>query len=148
MPIRPENRGRYPKDWPQIAANIRARAGDVCEACGVPNGKFIRRAVSEKGVPVWRLSSDPAYCNGYSAADGTEVPDTMEDECGYGRSVRVVLTVAHLDHQPENCDPDNLRAWCQRCHNAYDAPMRRAGIKSRARAERAVSDMFAAEGGE
>ncbi len=148
MPIRPENRGRYPKDWPQIAANIRARAGDVCEACGVPNGAFIRRAISKKGTAVWRLSSDPAFSNGYSAADGTEVPDTMEDECGYGRAVRVVLTVAHLDHQPENCDPDNLRAWCQRCHNAYDAPMRRAGIKSRARAERAVSDMFAAEGGE
>lgn len=35
---------------------------------------------------------------------------------------RVVLTVAHLDHQPENCDEANLRAMCQRCHLAYDAP--------------------------
>lgn len=34
---------------------------------------------------------------------------------------RVILTVAHLDHQPENCDRDNLRAMCQRCHLAYDA---------------------------
>ena len=34
---------------------------------------------------------------------------------------RVVLTVAHLDHQPENNDPENLRAWCQRCHLTYDA---------------------------
>ena len=34
---------------------------------------------------------------------------------------RVVLTVAHLDHEPGNCDPDNLRAWCQRCHVTYDA---------------------------
>jgi hypothetical protein len=40
---------------------------------------------------------------------------------------KVVLTVAHLDHDPENCDPDNLRAWCQRCHNTYDAPHRQAG---------------------
>jgi 5-methylcytosine-specific restriction endonuclease McrA len=38
---------------------------------------------------------------------------------------RVVLTVAHLDHQPENCAPENLRAWCQRCHNTYDAAHRR-----------------------
>ena len=38
---------------------------------------------------------------------------------------KVVLTVAHLDHNPENSDDDdNLRAWCQRCHNTYDAPFR------------------------
>jgi hypothetical protein len=33
----------------------------------------------------------------------------------------VVLTIAHLDHTPENCKPANLRAWCQRCHLTYDA---------------------------
>jgi hypothetical protein len=35
---------------------------------------------------------------------------------------RVVLTVAHLDHNPQNCDPANLRAWCQPHHLRYDAP--------------------------
>lgn len=44
---------------------------------------------------------------------------------------RVVLTVAHLDHDPTNNDPANLRALCQRCHNRYDAPMRAAGRKAR-----------------
>lgn len=34
---------------------------------------------------------------------------------------RVVLTVAHLDHNPANCDPANLRAWCQPHHLRYDA---------------------------
>jgi 5-methylcytosine-specific restriction endonuclease McrA len=43
----------------------------------------------------------------------------------------VVLTVAHLDHDPRNCQPDNLKAWCQRCHNSYDGPMRAAGRKAR-----------------
>lgn len=33
---------------------------------------------------------------------------------------RVVLTTAHLDHNPMNCARENLRAWCQRCHLAYD----------------------------
>ncbi len=33
---------------------------------------------------------------------------------------RVVLTVAHLDHNPQNNDPDNLAALCQKCHLAYD----------------------------
>jgi hypothetical protein len=34
---------------------------------------------------------------------------------------RIVLTVAHLDHQPENCVDENLKAMCQRCHLRYDA---------------------------
>lgn len=33
----------------------------------------------------------------------------------------VVLTIAHLDHDPTNNDPSNLRALCQRCHLKYDA---------------------------
>lgn len=38
----------------------------------------------------------------------------------------VVLTVAHLDHTPENCDPANLKDSCQRCHNRYNQPRRNA----------------------
>lgn len=34
---------------------------------------------------------------------------------------KVVLTVAHLDHNPMNCAEDNLKALCQRCHLSYDA---------------------------
>jgi len=37
----------------------------------------------------------------------------------------------------------NLMAGCQRCHNRYDAPMRRAGIKKRAFAAIPVNDLFA-----
>lgn len=55
---------------------------------------------------------------------------------------KVVLTVAHLDHDPRNCDPSNLRAWCQRCHNRYDAPSRAAGILSRFRATLAVGELL------
>lgn len=85
MPIRPENRARYPRDWKCIADSIRLRAEHRCEG-------------------------SPAYpeCR---AENGKPHPETGS---------RVVLTVAHLDHQPENCDPENLRAWCQRCHLHYD----------------------------
>lgn len=34
---------------------------------------------------------------------------------------KVVLTIAHLDHDIEHNDYDNLRAWCNRCHLTYDA---------------------------
>lgn len=34
---------------------------------------------------------------------------------------KVVLTVAHLNHTPEDCRDENLMAMCQRCHLTYDA---------------------------
>ena len=43
---------------------------------------------------------------------------------GKGKDVKIVLTIAHLNHIPEDCRPENLRALCQRCHNQYDAAHR------------------------
>jgi 5-methylcytosine-specific restriction endonuclease McrA len=37
---------------------------------------------------------------------------------------KIVLTIAHLDHVPENCARENLRALCQKCHNRHDAKHR------------------------
>lgn len=142
MPIRPENKDRYPANWPAISQQIRDRAGQQCEKCCAPNGELIRRGRTTAGEAVWRMASDSAYMDGVCADTGLLIPDTSEDTVAYGDPVKVILTVAHLDHQPENCDPENLRAWCQRCHNAYDAPMRRAGIKSRAKAQLAAGDFF------
>lgn len=34
---------------------------------------------------------------------------------------RRTATVAHMDHDPSNCDPDNLRCLCPACHLRYDA---------------------------
>jgi 5-methylcytosine-specific restriction endonuclease McrA len=101
MPIREENRARYPRDWKAISLAARTAAGWRCKFCGAEHGK--------------------------------PHPDT---------GAKVVLTVAHLDHRPENNDRANLRALCQRCHNAYDAPARRAGVKARRRALRAARDLF------
>lgn len=33
---------------------------------------------------------------------------------------RVVLTIAHMDQDKTNNEPDNLRALCQRCHLRHD----------------------------
>ena len=44
----------------------------------------------------------------------------------YPEPAKVVLTIAHLDHDPTNNDPSNLRALCQRCHNRHDARHRAA----------------------
>lgn len=48
---------------------------------------------------------------------------------------RVVLTIAHLDHDPSGTDPARLRAWCQKCHNSYDAPFRAANRRAKRAAQ-------------
>lgn len=143
MPIRPENKDRYPPNWSEISARVREEAGNRCEWCKVPNGAMIRRCVTTVDqLAVYRLDDDTIYMDGRSADDGEIVPGTMWDDQDWGKPVRVVLTVAHMDHRPENCDRKNLKALCQRCHNRYDAPMRRRGIAQRKRAANAVADLF------
>lgn len=46
---------------------------------------------------------------------------------------RRTLTVAHLNHEPADCRPDNLMAMCPACHNRYDAPMRARNRRARGR---------------
>lgn len=93
-PIKPENRARYPKDWKAISASIRERAQGQCECMG------------ECGLH--RTTGGPRRCE-----------EMHGSRAKWARGV-VVLTVAHLDHVPENCAPENLKAMCQRCHLRYD----------------------------
>ena len=65
------------------------------------------------------------------------------------KSVRVVLTIAHLDHDPTNNgvlgDRPNLKALCQRCHNRWDVDHRKeTRARTKATAERLAGqrDMF------
>ncbi len=43
---------------------------------------------------------------------------------------KVVLTIAHLDHDVNNNDFSNLKALCQRCHNRYDIEFRKENRKN------------------
>lgn len=92
MPIRPENRARYPRDWKDISRRIRfERAESRCECMGHCGLHSARRCVEEHGK-----------------------------KAIYARGI-VILTVAHLNHQPEDVGELNLLAMCQRCHLRYDA---------------------------
>jgi hypothetical protein len=58
------------------------------------------------------------------------------------RTTRVVLATAHLDHDPTNNHPRNLKALCQRCHMLHDREehLRRRAMTDKAR--RALGDLF------
>lgn len=116
MPIRPENRARYPSDWKQIRAEVLERAGHRCEKCKAPNLTVIARG---EGKDAGTYQDMEAYV--FDAETGEELGQYRMSDYTVGRMTKVVLTIAHLDHTPENCDRSNLRAWCQRCHLAYDA---------------------------
>jgi hypothetical protein len=110
MPIKPENRHRYPPDWEDIRVRVLSRAGYRCEWPGC----LARHHASG----VWRMGVFRQVVHPSSLDEfDYDLADSIEDD---EKVIRIVLTVAHLDHQPENCDLDNLRAWCQRHHLAYD----------------------------
>lgn len=117
MPIKPENKARYPKDWKAISKAIRERSGGRCECegeCGLHRTTpGPRRCVERHGEPAkW--------------AKG-----------------KVVLTVAHLNHTPEDCRPENLKAMCQRCHLRYDHDHHQANARATRRNRKARADLFA-----
>ena len=108
MPIKAENRKRYPADWKAIRQRILARAGNRCEG-------------SPGFYPFCRVENGKTH---------------------HSTGSIVVLTVAHLDHQPENCSDENLLAMCQRCHLTYDAKHHAANASRTVRAAKAVADLF------
>ncbi len=137
MPIKPENKGRYPANWKQIRAEILMRASCCCEQCKAPNRRMIARGV---GHDVGTYITEDGEV--YDDANGAHRGLARLSEYEYDRWIEVVLTIAHLDHTPENCDPDNLRAWCQRCHLAYDAEHHRKNAAKTRRDRKAVADLF------
>lgn len=142
MPIKPENKGRYPANWKQIRERILARASNCCEQCRVTNGDMIVRGIDKDAGTFQRFDGDGEV---YAADDGRLLGRCKASEYCGNKWTRVVLTIAHLDHVPEHCDEDNLKALCQRCHLAYDAEHHRANAQATRHARKAIGDLFATE---
>lgn len=54
---------------------------------------------------------------------------------------KVVLTIAHMDHDETHADPERCRALCQRCHNRWDAPHRKVNSAKTRRAKSPQMDL-------
>lgn len=135
MPIKPENRGRYPANWKEIRARILVRANNRCELCRVSNGVTVMRGMAkDKGA--YQLPDGVTY----SEKNGGLICLRPFDFIGY--AVKIVLTIAHLDHIPEHCGDDNLKAMCQKCHLTYDAEHHAKNAAATRRARKAIGDLF------
>ena len=146
MPIKPENMGRYPggsitsPQWRAIREEVLERAGHRCEQCGAPNGATVLRV---KG-PDFAHWIDPETGVVRDADTGEHRGTLAWSSFPMGRYCRIVLTIAHLDHDPTNNgvpgNRPNLKALCQREHLFHDrehhAEVRRATLQARRDAQR------------
>lgn len=105
----PMDRKLYPPNWEELALSIKEAANWHCQECNRPcrkPGESFFDLYKRIGRENWQWARD---------LDG-------EDENGEPvlKLGRFTLTVAHLNHQPEDCRSENLKALCSVCHCRYD----------------------------
>lgn len=106
------NRKLYPKNWEAIARQIKEAADWTCQQCGRP----CRRPGESQIDLADRIAPDPKWNSElYEEYDDEELGSVEITKFG-----RFVLTVAHLNHRPEDCRPENLKALCSVCHCRMD----------------------------
>jgi hypothetical protein len=81
-------------------------------------------ALAIKEAAGWRCESCGMQCR---------TPDEPFD------THRRTMSVAHLNHEPSDCAPSNLAAWCSACHLRFDAPMHARHAAATRRAKRIAS---------
>lgn len=124
---------KYPEDWlTRIRPAVLERANNCCEECKVENHAVGARDLSGK----WHsersincLNSDAGFF-----LFGDKFP----------KIIKIVLTIAHLDHDADNKDIkiERLRAWCQRCHLNYDRPRHIANRKKNFNKKHGIQTLF------
>jgi hypothetical protein len=135
MPIKPEMRGFYPDDWPEISRKVRFdRAAGVCQGCGRPHGCKVRCLPDGR----WFDAMRGTWRNGRGRP--ARWPDLVD--LTRIRHTRVILAAAHLDHNPANNRARNLRCFCQRCHLRHDRPHHAAERRRTWRRRWAIADLF------
>jgi hypothetical protein len=145
MPVKKENRARYPSNWQTVREQILVRACHRCECCGAPQygvGQWVddRFLLARGGAVPEQLYYALSHAAAREIADRLNASEQPERPY-----IVIVLTIAHLDHTPENCDPSNLRALCQRHHLAYDAKHHRTNAAATRRAKKLNRELFVTE---
>src|SRR3990167_2471896 len=90
------------------------------------------------GPPGRPIVTTIAFDGRIIAADGMQ----NNGEDARWASGKVILTVAHLNHYPPDCRPENLLALCNTCHLRYDQVLHSHHARLKRRQGKAAGDMF------
>ncbi|MCK9236092.1 MAG: hypothetical protein M0P09_07245 [Acholeplasmataceae bacterium] len=107
------------------------RAKNCCEFCGVKNYDTGFR--DKSGV----------FYNDSFIIQQLELHgiDMFDEILSTSKHIRIVLTIAHLDHDINNNDPSNLKALCQKCHLNYDKEHHRKNTKETLNKKKGLVDL-------
>ena len=106
---------KYHPQWDLIRAKVLKRADNRCEVCKVKNHELILRGFSD-GVEIYQDMDGTIW----RTSDGSRFGDAYLGDIGSARSVKIVLTISHQDHDINNNDYSNLKALCQLHHLRHD----------------------------
>ena len=117
---------KYPKNWKsEIRHRIMKRAGNTCEfeGCDFKHGEYVW-AVRYRGKTTgWYRDFDEANSYPKTIESKRNKESGRVEPIPNPKRVKVVLTIAHLDHDETNHEvkDERLKAACQLCHLRYDA---------------------------
>lgn len=141
MPIK--DKSLYPKEWKEIRQRILERDNHCCKTCKVQNGIHVFRGTWE-GEEVFQTADAKVY----RTTDGeflTENPwACIEPSTGDPAQVaiKIVLTVAHLNHDPTDNSDENLAALCQYHHLKHDHQHHMKNAKETRNKKKGLQELF------
>lgn len=101
----PWDRKKYPKNWPKVVAEIAARSQGQCECTG--------------------------ECGLHKTTGGPRRCEERNGQPAKWAKGKIVLTTAHLCHNPRCTRRKHLKHMCQRCHLRYDVQLHKQHRRER-----------------
>lgn len=140
MPI---NYKLYPANWQDIRKNILERDNHCCKVCKVKNGIYVFRGLwnnqevfQTNDARVYRttdgqfLTENPFACIDPSTGDPAQ------------KAIKIVLTVAHLNHDIKDNREENLSALCQLHHLRLDRDQHMTNSKETRKKKKGLQELF------
>lgn len=133
---------KYPKNWKtEIRSAVLRRAGNRCEQCGVENGSIILRG-EWRGTSAYQDEKGWIFDAENSEKIGIDYLGEV-DKTGRRKMTKIVLTIAHLDHDTTNNDMGNLKALCQYHHLRHDSVFHRQNARATRNRKSGQTSLFA-----
>ena len=139
MPINYKN---YPKNWKtEIRPAILKRANNCCEFCKAKNNELYIRGVHD-GCECYQDMDGSIFASTDGMRIGEDYVGEVANYTTKDTSVTIVLTIAHLDHDVNNSDSENLKALCQKCHLNYDKEIHAKKRAETLKNKKGIIDLF------